>query len=144
MTGRRQSDALEILRHVDHPNGKLLIDPLHVARSGSHPEELRGVSPDLLTYAQFCDAPLEAPGGGSFDARWEEAVAGRLMPGEGELPLDELIDILPSGLPLSIEIWSKQLPEGYPDPVARARAVLDATERFFSRRISNHRRAWEC
>jgi sugar phosphate isomerase/epimerase len=128
---RSLDDALDIILDVDHPNGKLLVDPLHVARSQGRPEDLAAVPKELFTYAQFCDTTVQAPGDGSFDARWEEAVAGRLLPGEGELPLHGFIDNLSDDLPLSIEIWSRQLRESYPNPVARAQAVLNATTRFF-------------
>jgi len=43
----------------------------------------------------------------------------------------ELLSALPTGLPLSTELRSKQLRSSWPEPVARARRVLEATRRFF-------------
>jgi hypothetical protein len=39
---------------------------------------------------------------------------------------------LPPAIPLSIELRSKALREGYPDPEARAEAVLAATRRWLA------------
>ncbi len=120
------ADALDVLNDVDHPNAKLLIDPTHLARSGGHPDLLKDVSPDLLSYAQFCDGVAALPDD-DIQTILNEAVDGRLMPGEGALPIAALLKILPDDLPLAVELRSKALRDAHPDPVARARAVLDAT-----------------
>jgi sugar phosphate isomerase/epimerase len=60
----------------------------------------------------------------------EDAVDGRSAPGEGGLPLAALLNALPAGIPLSLEVRSRRYREQYPDPVARARAVLEQTRRF--------------
>lgn len=128
------AQAAAIVRAVDHPAQAMLIDPLHLARSGGTPADVAALPREWFPYAQFCDAgPL------TFDtadrgAIIEEAVDRRLHVGEGELPLADLLDALPAGLPLSIELRSKALREGWPDPVERARAVLDPTRRFLERR----------
>lgn len=128
------AQASAILRAVDHPAAAMLIDPLHLERSGGAPADVAQVPRAWLPYAQFCDAgPL------TFDmsdtaAIIEEAVDRRLDPGEGVLPLDALLGAMPSGLPLSVELRSKALRDGYPDPVDRARALLAATRRFFDAR----------
>ena len=123
--------ALDILRSVDHPRGKLLVDALHLKRSGGDPSMLEGLPADLFTYAQICDAPAELPDM-AFETILSEAVDGRLLPGKGELPLRKMIDLLPADLPLAPEQRSKPLRERYPDPADRARAILQATERFLS------------
>lgn len=124
------AQASAILRAVDHPAAALLIDPLHLARSGGTPADVAALPREWLPYAQFCDAgPL------TFDtedraAIIEEAVDRRLHVGEGVLPLRDLHAALPANVPLSIELRSKALRDGHPDPVDRARAVLTATRRF--------------
>ena len=131
---RSIAQASAILRAVDHPAAAMLIDPLHLERSGGTPADVAAIPRDWLPYAQFCDAgPL------AFDTRdraaiIEEAVDRRLLVGEGVLPLAALRDALPAALPLSVELRSKALRDGWPDPVARARAVLDATRLFMERR----------
>jgi sugar phosphate isomerase/epimerase len=55
-------DALLVLAKVDHPNAKLLIDTLHLERSGGTPEDVGRVDhPATLAYVQVCDAAQESP-----------------------------------------------------------------------------------
>jgi len=122
--------ALEVLRDVDHPRGKLLLDPLHVARAGATVAQIAAIDQHLLTFAQFCDAPAQLPGERSFAVLLEEAVDGRSTPGAGGLPLRELLAVLPANLPLSLELRSRPLRERFPDAVERARHVFEETVRF--------------
>lgn len=130
---RSIAQASAILRAVDHPAAAMLIDPLHLARSGGSPTDVAGLPREWLPYAQFCDAGPLTFDTADRDAIIEEAVDRRLQVGEGLLPLAELLAAMPAGLPLSIELRSKALRAGYPDPVERARAVLDATRSFLER-----------
>ena len=129
---RSLADAVEIVRTAGHPAGAVLVDMLHLVRSGSGPEDLLGIDPDLLPYTQICDAPAEPPGedpGGLM----AEALEGRLLPGEGALPIEEILARLPTGRPLSCEILSSDLNQRFPDTKARAKAVSDATRAFLQR-----------
>jgi len=125
------ASALRVIRAANQPNARLLIDPIHLSRSGGSPQDLAAVEPHYFAYAQFCDARAELPPRDDNAAIREEALDGRLMPGEGTLPLRELLAALPTGLPLSIELRSKHLRDHWPEPVARARRVLEATRRYF-------------
>ncbi len=109
------------------PDAGLLIDPLHFARTGAAPADLAGVDPHRLPYAQFCDAPASGPQPSDVPAIIHEALDLRLMPGEGGLPLRKLLSALPPQIPLSIELRSAALREGWPDPAERARVLLNAT-----------------
>ena len=55
----------------------------------------------LFRYAQICDAAAVIPSESGDLIR--EARTGRLLPGEGALPLRELVAALPAAIPLSIE-----------------------------------------
>jgi sugar phosphate isomerase/epimerase len=125
------AQALDVVRGVDHPAGGVLIDALHLQRCGATPDHLRGLDPALFPYAQLCDGPavLAEPDAQRY---LEDAVDGRSAPGEGGLPLASLLDALPGGIPLSLEVRSRRYREQYPDPVARARAVLEQTRRFLA------------
>ena len=125
------AQASTILDRVDHPAAALLIDPLHLERTGGTPADVARVDRARLPYAQFCDAPPLKYDVADRGAVIVEAVDGRLLPGEGVLALDALIEALPL-VPLSIELRSKALREGFPDATDRAKAVLDATRRFLS------------
>ena len=56
------ADAVGVVEEVGHPNGAVLVDTLHLARSGGSPDDLRRVPPRLLPYLQVADAPAEPPG----------------------------------------------------------------------------------
>jgi sugar phosphate isomerase/epimerase len=68
----------------------------------------------------------------------EEALDERLLPGEGELPLVELLEALPEGIPISVELRSKALRNGFA-PDERSQVVADATRRLLSRAVRTRR-----
>ncbi len=119
--------ALAILDRTERPDAGLLIDPLHLARTGSTPQALRSIDARRFSYAQFCDAPAVGADPADFDAIIHEALDLRLPIGAGELPLAGLLDALPAGTPLSVELRSRTLRDSYPDATDRARALLAST-----------------
>jgi sugar phosphate isomerase/epimerase len=123
------SAAIDIVRDVDHPNAGVLIDTLHLARTGSTPDDLTGLDASLFPYIQIADAPLQSPGD-TFEALYQEAIDGRLLPGEGELPIAETMAHMATGISISPEIRSAALRETYPDIVDRAKAIADSTRTF--------------
>jgi sugar phosphate isomerase/epimerase len=133
-TVKSLADALEIVRDVGHPAAGIMIDTLHFERTGARLEEVTRLDANLLPYAQICDAPKAAPTEGP-DPLADEALFGRLLPGEGDLPLAALLDALPPQLPLSVEVRSRVLAERYPDDiVGRSRTVFQATRDFLAAR----------
>jgi len=98
-------DALRLIAEAGRPDTVLCLDFLHFARSGCSPEDLRSLDPKLLPYAQITDGPL-APAAsnlGSADTVGT-GLADRCMPGEGGVPIGDILDVLPAGLPLSVEV----------------------------------------
>lgn len=98
---RDLESALCLIENCGADNVGILVDVLHLARSGGSPDMLADIPAGKIAMAQLCDAPLAPPAFGDLAA---EARNGRLHPGEGELWLDELLDVLPDGLPISIEV----------------------------------------
>jgi len=106
-------EAVRIARCSE--GGGVLLDALHFQRYGGTLEDLRSVPPDLIGYVQLCDAPLalpsglprptELPRGQSTDGTdlQLESRAMRLLPGDGELPLCEILAAMPKGIPVSVE-----------------------------------------
>lgn len=125
--------ASAILRAVDHPAAALLVDALHLTRSGGSAADVAGLPRAWLSYAQLCDAPMPGADPGDAAAILDEAVFGRLQPGAGELDLVGLIEALPIDLPISVELRSQALYDGWPDPAERARVTLDATLALLNR-----------
>jgi sugar phosphate isomerase/epimerase len=97
---RTLASAVAIARGSD--GAGLLLDTLHIQRCGVTVAELAAVDPALLGYLQLCDAPARPP----HEDATVEARTGRLLPGEGELPLAELLGALPDSLPVSAEVPS--------------------------------------
>ena len=128
MSVRDLPQALAILDAVDRPNASVLIDNLHLARTGGSVAAVAAVAPDRLPYVQLCDAQANAP-----DDLVTEALDTRLTLGDGELPIGELIGALPTDTALSLEVRSAHLRSAYPDPTDRARHVLETTQAFLHR-----------
>jgi sugar phosphate isomerase/epimerase len=103
----------------------VLVDVLHLVRSGGAPADLATVAPELLPYLQVCDAG-QATLPVSRGALFREAVGGRLLPGDGTLPVAEVIARFPAGAPLSVEVLSDDLMR-HTEPRSRARIASDAT-----------------
>jgi sugar phosphate isomerase/epimerase len=125
----READA--IVDAVGDPRVGVLIDSLHLSRAGESPADAAAVvarDPARLPYVQLADAPA-APPATDPASLIDEALHGRLLPGDGGLPLRALLDAVP-GVPVSVELRSRALMTGFPDPVERAAAVLAATRRL--------------
>ena len=114
---RTLAHAADVVARSKRPNASVLIDALHFSRSGGLPAHVAQVDPALLRYAQICDAVADMPAAHDTPALIREARTGRLLPGEGALPLAELVAALPEGAPLAIEA------------PCRATAALPALER---------------
>jgi sugar phosphate isomerase/epimerase len=100
---RTLAHAAEMVARSKRSNASVLIDALHFSRSGGLPAHVAQVDPALLHYVQICDAGPDMPSPTDTPALIREARTGRLLPGEGVLPLKQLVAALPAGVPLAIE-----------------------------------------
>ncbi|WP_342363430.1 sugar phosphate isomerase/epimerase family protein [Terrarubrum flagellatum] len=116
------STALRVASAVQQHNIGLLIDALHLTRSGASPAELKRVAPTLIQHVQLCDAPAVRPPDNA--ALIAEARGGRLLPGEGRLPLHVLLAQTPRHATLSVEVPNNGAP-----PREHAKRVFDAAMR---------------
>ncbi|ABG04552.1 Xylose isomerase-like TIM barrel [Rubrobacter xylanophilus DSM 9941] len=124
--------------------GGVLLDALHFRRYGGRIEALLSLDPALLSYVQLCDAPLEPPSGLMRPRRLPrgqstdgtdlqlESRAMRLLPGDGELPLAELLAALPKEMAVSVEAPVLSLLNTMP-PVEFARRARRAVENVLHR-----------
>lgn len=117
------ADALRVIGKVRHPNARILIDALHLTRSGGTPEDVARVDPALIAYVQLCDAPNPP-----LQPLTEESRQGRLYPGEGGLPIRQLMAALPAGIPVSLE--APHAHHAHLPPAQRLRLAGEATRRF--------------
>ena len=127
---RTLPQALSIVSTADHARLGVLVDNLHLSRAGHQPRDLAGVDAHLLPYIQVCDAP-SAPADTTIPTLLHEALHGRLLPGDGSLPIRELLAVIPD-VPISLELRSETLRAAFPDPVERARAVRMSMERVLT------------
>jgi sugar phosphate isomerase/epimerase len=129
---------------VGASGGGIIIDPLHLQRSGGTPDDVHSLDPKLIAYCQLCDAPLaaphdlprprELPRGQSVEGITDlalEARAVRLLPGDGELPLAGIIAALPPGLAFSVETPNVALLESL-GPTEFARRARQAVARLLA------------
>lgn len=131
---RSLEQAREVISAVNRPNLGMLIDSLHWARSGGTLEQIAALPAQWLTYAQLCDASGAGPNMANRAEVRLEAVDYRLLPGDGDLPLEQWLAALPAGLPLSLEIRSLSLRSAYPDFTERAREVRQRTQAWLDNR----------
>lgn len=121
--------AMRLIDTTGRDNIQVLIDALHLDRSGGSADDVSKIPSNRVAIAQLCDAPAAGP---AFDGLAAEARSGRLYPGDGQLPLSELLNALPDGVPLSIEVPNAS--HEALDYVERARRAIDATRALLLQR----------
>jgi sugar phosphate isomerase/epimerase len=92
--------ALAAVEYVDRDEISLLIDTMHVARFGATAADLRSLPAHRIGYVQLCDTTFQ-PGLKNYA---EEAMYERLAPGEGELPLADMLAVLPDDCVVGLEV----------------------------------------
>ena len=93
-------DARDFVARAARPNARIIVDALHLDRSGGTPDAVHTLDPATIASLQLCDAPKAHP---ARDTLRDESVNGRRLPGQGELPLFALLDALPSGVVVELE-----------------------------------------
>ena len=89
----------------------ICIDPLHLARSGGSAADVKALPAKYFPYAQISDGVLE-PGEPNPALFGKLGLGQRKMPGEGTLPLREVLAALPKDVPLSVELPHSLAPAG--------------------------------
>ncbi|CAN7154538.1 TIM barrel protein [Phenylobacterium sp. LjRoot225] len=107
--------AAAAVRHVGRPEFGVLVDAMHLMRSGGSAAELAALDPALIGYAQLCDVPLQRTDMSYAD----EAKYERMVPGEGELPLFDILAALPRDLVIGLEVPQRSLAEAGVGPHER-------------------------
>ncbi|WP_213016694.1 sugar phosphate isomerase/epimerase family protein [Mycobacterium vicinigordonae] len=120
--------AVAAVRHVGRSDFQLLIDAMHLIRSGSTPGDLAAVDPDYVGYAQINDTTLQP----RLPNYMEEAMFERMVPGDGELPLPQILAALPPGLVVEVEVPQRSLALAGISPFDRLAPCIEATRRLLS------------
>jgi sugar phosphate isomerase/epimerase len=101
---RSIDEAAALIDSAHYPGLGILVDALHLARGGSTPSDVARIDPRLIACAQFCDGPATSPDRGAYR---HEAMFERQIPGEGALPLIDLLGVLPENCIIYLEIPMK-------------------------------------
>ena len=109
-------EAIRLVVESDLQNAGICIDPVNFLRAGDTPAYLSTQDPRLFPYTQLNDGP------NTPEKRC-------ICPGDGEVPLADLLHVLPDDQVLSVEYWQA---EGFTPPDWAKKAYADA-RRFLDR-----------
>jgi sugar phosphate isomerase/epimerase len=121
--------ALRLIGESGRSNAVICVDPLHLARAGGQPADLRNLDRRLLPYIQFSDGVL-TPGEPDLALAKRIGIGERHLPGQGTLPIAELLEMIPDTLPLSVEV--SRPPTQDVTAIAWAQIVIEETRRFIA------------
>jgi sugar phosphate isomerase/epimerase len=122
------ASGLALLEAVSRPNLGLVLDTYNLFRGGLTPDQLDGVSHEQIFAIQLADAETAEPKGTDY---FEDAYHHRALPGEGVLPMEDVIRRLTAKgplAPLGPEVFSDALLSLPPAPAGRRCA--DSTRQF--------------
>ena len=114
--------AYQLIEESGKDNAAICLDPFHFWRAGHDASLLRGHDAHLFPYTQIDDG-VDTDG---------PPPRGRCEIGAGQVPLFDILDALPPGLPLSIE-WGRARDSSSYSAAEWAKLALDATRRFVER-----------
>lgn len=123
------AEAARVVRAVNRSNAAILVDMLHMARSGSSCDDLRKLPREWFRFAHVCDAEKECPP--TLEGIIRTARDERLFSGEGTIDVRGILACLPDDIPYSLEIPRVALTRAVgPEEVARlairvAQSLLD-------------------
>ncbi len=120
--------AHAVVRAADAGNVGILLDVFHHARSGGTVEDVRRLPQGSIRAVQLSDR-IEPPAGSAY-----VPMRGRLLPGYGALPLDDLVRAALENSPaitVDVEVLNTELAELTPREVART--LAESLERWTSR-----------
>ena len=127
---RNLAAALRVVEQSGMANAGLLLDSLHLERSGGSPADIEAVPASRIVFAQLCDA-LPWRGEKTDEALLAEARGARQPAGTGILPLFDYLDALPAGCEIEYEVARGDMTNR--SPADKARAAADDAERFMER-----------
>jgi sugar phosphate isomerase/epimerase len=107
--------AQSVIEQCGEPNVSLLLDVFHLDRSGGTVDDVRRLPPCAIAGIQLSDRVRPAPGAEHVP------FGGRVLPGDGDLPLRELVEAALENSPdatVDIEVLNDELRNMPPDDAA--------------------------
>ena len=121
-------DAARIVTQTGRPNGGVLVDTLHFARSNSSLTRLNELPREMFNFVQLCDAADQLSN--SEEELIRVARSDREPPGEGAIDLGPIVEAIPR-VPYALEVPNDAKRKKLGD-LEYARFVLEATKSFFA------------
>jgi sugar phosphate isomerase/epimerase len=128
-TVRTMAEARALIARSGAGNVGILLDALHLDRSGDTPASIGPLTRSEIVFAQLCDAKRRT-GPAEPAELMQEARTARLPLGTGDLPLHDFVAALPDDLELEYEVADferKHLPAA-----DRAIAAMQDFDRFLT------------
>jgi sugar phosphate isomerase/epimerase len=123
--------AMAMVKAVGQSHFRVLIDCMHLVRSGGGAADLAALDPAHIAHIQLCDAPLW----GDTSQYPQEAKHERLPPGDGELPLADILNALPRDIVVSLEIPMLTKAKAGMGPTERLAPCVDAARRLLAAQV---------
>ncbi|HTQ17338.1 sugar phosphate isomerase/epimerase family protein [Mycobacterium sp.] len=120
--------VLAAIEHVGSPDLRLTVDTMHWVRAGYGAAELREIGPEVIGHVQLSDTTLKP----RMKSYMEEAMYERMAPGDGELPLAELLAAVPTDVVVGLEIPMRSLAASGVGPIERLRPCVAAARELCS------------
>lgn len=117
--------ALEFVKDSRRENCGLVIDMVHLIRTGASIDTIRSLDPSWIGHVQLCDGPAFVPA----EKLMEEAAAERLFPGEGQLPVRAFVDAIPHEV-MGLEVPKKEALK-HTQPVEIAKTLIRTAREIY-------------
>jgi len=117
------SAVMAAIDHVGSPGLRVTVDTMHWGRLGYGAAELRALGAEHIGYLQVSDTTRKP----RMTSYLKEAMYERMIPGDGELPLAEMIEAVPADVVVGLEIPMRTLAESGVGPMDRLRPSVAAT-----------------
>ena len=94
------ADVLDLIAHIGPGGCRVLLDTMHFCQTGGTIDQLKALTPGTIGYVQLADSRA-----GIAEADYMNvAMFERCVPGEGELPLKDVVAALPEDVTISVEV----------------------------------------
>lgn len=119
--------AVRVVDKVGLPNMRLSIDMLSMIRTGATAADVAALPARYFAYAQVADGY-----GTHMSSTYFKEAMDRLMPGEGDWPLQEILSALPATLPIDVEVPSRVARAAGMSALERSRWAVTATRKLLA------------
>ena len=122
---RTLPEGVRVIERSGAANAGLVVDLLHMVRTGTPVEVLRQIDPRLILSGQVCDGPASIDPAKAID----EAGYERGLPGTGAFPVAEFLAAIPASVTMGLEIPMRSRRLAGTSAKERTRLAVEATRR---------------